>query len=211
MKIKKELPHFYIGESLGGQQKWYSRITNFAMNVGGCAAITACDCSIYFEKYFNLRGLYPFDLQNLTQEDYLRFGKIMEQYLYPRWSGVDKLEIYLDSYGRFLSDRGIKNLKMRAWSGESDFSDTWKAICAQIDAGYPIPCLLLKHQIPELQKYVWHWFILNGYEIRDGEYFVKAVSYGIGRWINFLTLWDTGYQRKGGLILFEICDLCLKN
>ena len=211
MKIKKELPHFYIGESLGGQQKWYSRITNFAMNVGGCAAITACDCSIYFEKNFNLRGLYPFDLQNLTQEDYLRFGKIMEQYLYPRWSGVDKLEIYLDSYGRFLSDRGIKNLKMRAWSGESDFSDTWKAICAQIDAGYPIPCLLLKHQIPELQKYVWHWFILNGYEIRDGEYFVKAVSYGIGRWINFLTLWDTGYQRKGGLILFEICDLCLKN
>ena len=211
MKIKKELPHFYIGESLGGQQKWYSRITNFAMNVGGCAAITACDCSIYFEKNFNLRGLYPFDLQNLTQEDYLRFGKIMEQYLYPRWSGVDKLEIYLDSYGRFLSDRGIKNLKMRAWSGESDFSDTWKAICAQIDAGYPIPCLILNHQVPALQDYVWHWFILNGYEIRDGKYFVKAVSYGIGRWINFLTLWDTGYRRKGGLILFEICDLCLKN
>ena len=204
MKVKKELSHFYIGESFGGQQKWYSRITDFAINVGGCAAITACDCSIYFEKYFSLRGLYPFDLQNLTQEDYLRFGKIMEQYLYPRWSGVDKLEIYLDSYGQFLSDRGIKNLKMRAWSGENDFSDTWKVICAQIDAGYPIPCLLLKHQVPDLQKYVWHWFILNGYEIRDGEYFVKAVSYGIGRWINFLTLWDTGYQQKGGLILFEI-------
>ena len=204
MEIKKELPHFYIGNSYGGQQEWYSRITDFGMNVGGCAAITACDCSIYFEKYFNLRGLYPFDLQNITREDYLRFGKVMEPYLYPRWSGVDKLEIYLDGYGRFLSDRGIKNLKMGGWSGDSDFSDSWKVICAQIDAGYPIPCLILNHQMPSLQDYVWHWFILNGYEVRDGKYFVKAVSYGIGRWINFLTLWDTGYRRKGGLILFEI-------
>ena len=204
MEVRKELPHFYIGNSLGGQQEWYSRITDFGMNVGGCAAITACDCSIYFEKYFNLHGLYPFDLQNISREDYLRFGKVMEPYLYPRWSGVDKLEIYLDGYGRFLSDRGIKNLKMSGWSGDSDYSDSFKVICAQIDAGYPIPCLLLKHQVPSLQDYVWHWFILNGYEVRDGKYFVKAVSYGIGRWINFLTLWDTGYRRKGGLILFEI-------
>ncbi len=204
MEIKKELPHFYIGDSLGGQQEWYSRITDFGMNVGGCAAITACDCSIYFEKYFNLRGMYPFDLKNITREDYLRFGKKMEPYLYPRWSGVDKLEIYLDGYGRFLSDRGIKNLKMRPWSGENDFSDSWKVICSQIDAKYPIPCLILNHQMPSLQDYVWHWFILNGYEIRDGKYFVKAVSYGIGYWINFLTLWDTGYRRKGGLILFEV-------
>ena len=203
MEVIKELPHFYIGNSLGGQQEWYSRITDFGMNVGGCAAITACDCSIYFEKYFNLRGLYPFDLQNISQEDYLRFGKVMEPYLYPRWSGVDKLEIYLDGYGRFLSDRGITNLKMNAWSGDSDFSDSWKIICAQIDAGYPIPCLVLNHQVPALQDYVWHWFILNGYEIHDGKFFVKVVSYGIGRWINFLTLWDTGYRRKGGLILFE--------
>ena len=203
MEVRKELPHFYIGNSLGGQQEWYSRITDFGMNVGGCAAITACDCSIYFEKYFNLHGLYPFDLQNISRENYLRFGKVMEPYLYPRWSGVDKLEIYLDGFGRFLSDRDIKNLKMSAWSGESDFSDSWKVICSQIDKKYPIPCLLLKHQMPSLQDYVWHWFILNGYEIRDGKFFVKAVSYGIGRWINFLALWDTGYRRKGGLILFE--------
>ena len=103
MDIKKELPHFYIGSSLGGQQKWYSRITNFGMNVGGCAAITACDCAIYFEKYFGLHGLYPFDLQNISRENYLRFGKIMEPYFYPRWSGVDKLEIYLDGFGRFVN------------------------------------------------------------------------------------------------------------
>ena len=203
MDTKKGLPHFYIGESLGGQQKWYSRITDFAMNVGGCAAVSACDCAIYFAKYFGLRGLYPFDLENISREDYLRFGKIMELYLYPRWTGVDKLEIYLDGFGRFLQERGV-DLKLSGWSGENNFDDTRKIICRQIDAGILIPCLNLKHKAAELQKYVWHWFILNGYEVRGENFFVKAVSYGIGRWINFATLWETGYERKGGLILFEI-------
>ncbi|MBQ7453837.1 MAG: hypothetical protein IJS69_02110 [Selenomonadaceae bacterium] len=204
MDKKKELPHFYIGASLGGQQKWYSRQTDFAMNVGGCAAITACDCAIYFEKYFNLRGLYPFDLQDITREDYLRFGKIMEPYLYPRWSGVDKLEIYLDGFGRFLRDRHATTLHLSEWSGENNFEDSLRILCRQIDANYPLPCLTLKHQSPAMQDYVWHWFILNGYEIRGEEFFVKAVSYGIGRWFNFVELWRTGYPQKGGLILFEI-------
>lgn len=202
--MKKELPHFYIGNSLGGQQEWYSRITDFGMNVGGCAAITACDCAIYFAKYFGLRGLYPFDLENISREDYLRFGKIMEPYLYPRWSGVDKTAIYLDGFGRFLKDRNVTNLKLSDWSGENDLSDTRQLLAAQIDSGYPLPCLTLNHQSPSLQDYVWHWFILNGYEIRDEKFFVKAVSYGIGRWFDFTTLWNTGYQRKGGLILFGI-------
>lgn len=203
MALKKVLPHFYIGESLGGQQEWYSRLTDFGMNVGGCAAITACDCAICFEKYFGLRGLYPFDLQNITREDYLRFGKIMEPYLYPRWSGVDKLEIYLDGFGRFLRDRNVTNLNLSPWAGENDFDDSRRIIIRQIDSSYPIPCLTLNHQAAALQDYVWHWFILNGYEIRGDEFFVQAVTYGIGQWFNFATLWDTGYQRKGGLILFQ--------
>ncbi|MBD3878366.1 MAG: hypothetical protein SR1Q5_01590 [Quinella sp. 1Q5] len=203
MDTRKELPHFYIGLSLGGQQKWYSRLTDFAMNAGGCAAITACDCAICFEKYFGLRGLYPFDLQHLTQEDYLRFGKIMEPYLYPRWSGVDRLDIYLDGFGRFLKDKGA-DVRLSGWSGDNNLSDTWQIIRKQIDAGYPIPCLVLKHQATELSDYVWHWFILNGYEVRGDKFFIQAVSYGVGRWFDFMTLWDTGYQQKGGLILFEL-------
>ena len=190
MDIKKELPHFYIGSSLGGQQEWYSRNTDFGMNVGGCAAITACDCAIYFEKYFGLRGLYPFDLEHLTREDYLRFGKIMEQYLYPRWSGVDRLEIYLDGFGRFLRDHHVENLKLAPWSGDENFFDTREIVRRQIDAGCPLPCLTLNHQAPTLG--------------RDEKFFVKAVSYGVGRWFEFKMLWDTGFQRKGGLILFEI-------
>ncbi|MBQ6005684.1 MAG: hypothetical protein IJL14_05480 [Selenomonadaceae bacterium] len=199
--MKTELPHFYIGSSLGGQQKWYSRFTDFAMNAGGCAAITACDCAIYLEKYFGLHGLYPFDLQNLSREDYLRFGKIMEQYLYPRWSGVDKLELFIDGFERFLHDRNA-DLNLEPWSGDNSLDASRDIICRQIDAGYPIPCLTLNHHVAELKAYVWHWFILNGYESRGNDFSVKAVSYGIGRWFDFETLWLTGYQLKGGLILF---------
>ena len=204
LDTKKELPHFYVGNSLGGQQEWYSRVTDFGMHVGGCAAITACDCAIYFEKYFGVRGLYPFDSDKITREDYLHFGKIMEPYLYPRWSGVDKLEIYLDGFGRFLKDCNVTRLKLSPWSGENNFVDSWQVLCRQIDAGCPLPCLILNHQAAALSDYYWHWFILDGYEVRGNEAFVKAVSYGIGRWFNFVTLWDTGYQRKGGLILFEL-------
>ena len=197
----KELPHFYIGESLGGQQEWYSRVTDFGMHLGGCAAITACDCSIYFAKYFGLRNLYPFDPHHVTRAEYLEFGRIMEPYLYPRWSGVDRTEIYLEGYGRFLRDHGVTELRLSAWAGENDFEDTRRIIRRQIDAGYPVLCLTLNHQAAALQDYVWHWFILNGCD--DGERFaVKAVSYGVGRWFDLATLWDTGYQRKGGLILF---------
>ena len=203
MDIKKELQHFYIGNSLGGQQEWYSRITDFGMHIGGCAAITACDCAIYFEKYFGLRGLYPFDLQNISREDYLRFGKIMEPYLYPRWSGVDRLEIYLDGFGRFLRDRSITNLKLSAWSGENNFSDTLKVVAAQIDSGCPLPCLVLNHQARSLQDYVWHWFLITGYEIDGDNWKVKLTSYGVGRWFNFDMLWDTGFANKGGLIVFQ--------
>ena len=205
MDIRKELAHFHVGSSLGGQQEWYSRITDFGMHVGGCAAITACDCSIYFAKYFGL-PLYPFDAQHVTREEYLEFGRMMEPYLYPRWSGVDKPEIYLDGYGKFLRDHHVDELKLSAWSGEKNFDDTREIVRRQIDAGYPIPCLTLNHQSPLLADYVWHWFILNGYEIRGEKFFVRAVSYGLGRWFDLATLWHTGHQRKGGLILFEVID-----
>ena len=203
MDIKKTLPHFYVGDSLGGQQEWYSRLTDFGMHVGGCAAITACDCAICLAKYFGLRELYPFDSQNVTRTEYLEFGRIMEPYLYPRWSGVDKLEIYLDGFGRFLRDHGVENVRLSAWAGENSFDDTRRVIIRQIDAGLPLPCLILNHQAAALEDYEWHWFLLNGYEVRGENFFVQAVTYGVGRWFDLATLWNTGYSRKGGLIRLE--------
>ena len=39
--------------------------------------------------------------------------------------------------------------------------------------------------------------------IEDGAY-VKAVNYSIYEWLNMEELWDTGYSKRGGLVLFNI-------
>lgn len=73
-----------------------------------------------------------------------------------------------------------------------------------MDSKKELPHFYIDDSLGEQQKwYPWHWFILNGYEVSDEDFFVKAVSYGVGRWFNFATLWNTGNQRKGGLILFD--------
>jgi len=199
--LKHELPYFRIGSSYGGQQEWLSE---YMMRIGGCAAVTACDCSIYFELYKNLRGLYPFDKKNISRADYIKFTDEMKPYLHPRWSGIDKLSIYIGGFGKFLRDRGEKNLQLLGWTGDADFEPTHLVLKHQIDNGYLVPCLTLNHKNPLLEDYVWHWFLLTGYEISpSGDWFVKVVSYGIWRWINFDMLWDTGFDKKGGLILFR--------
>ena len=45
---------------------------------------------------------------------------------------------------------------------------------------------------------------LRGYDEKpDGRFLVKAVTYGAYEWLDFAKLWNTGYDRKGGLILFK--------
>jgi hypothetical protein len=198
--LKVELPYFKIGNSLGGQQDWFPE---YMMRIGGCGAVTACDCSIYFELYKNLRGLYPFDVKNISQADYIKFSDVMKPYLHPRWQGINKLEIYIDGFTKFLRDRGEKNLQLLGWDGHQDFKATHMVLKYQMDNGYPIPCLTLRHKNPLLEDYVWHWFLITGYEILNGSWKVKLVSYGVGRWFDFDLLWDTGFNERGGLIIFQ--------
>jgi len=198
--MKVELPYFFIGNSLGGQQEW---LPEYMMRVGGCAAVTACDCSIYFELYKGVKNLYPFDKQKILKNDYIKFTDAMKPYLHPRWSGIDKLSIYIDGFGKFLRDRGEKNLQISGWEGDANFESTHLILKYQIDNGFPVPCLTLNHKNPLLEDYVWHWFLLTGYEVVGGDWYVKAVSYGFGRWLNFDLLWDTGFDKKGGLIIFK--------
>ena len=68
--MRKELPYFNVESDLGGDQH---KLDRFIMIKGGCAAVTACDCSIYFELYKNIHGLYPYDVKNISYKDYRRF------------------------------------------------------------------------------------------------------------------------------------------
>lgn len=199
--MKRELEHFHIGDSYGGNQDWFP---TFMMRIGGCGAETACDSSIYLAAFRGLAGIGPEPGEKLTKEEYVCFAYEMQPYLSPRMSGIDRLDIFTEGFGRFLRDRGETRLKMRELPGTEPWEKAREAVRDQIDKGYPIPMLVLRHRKRKFRDYVWHWFLVNGYDESGGSFQVKAVTYGEYEWLNLEELWNTGYEKRGGLILFEV-------
>ena len=197
--MKKELKHPYIGASYGGNQEWFS---GFMMKIGGCAAETAIECCIYFDRNFKTL-LCPFDADKVTKENFVSLGEIMKPYLRPRMSGIDRLSIYIDGFGRYLSDKNSP-IKLSGIEGSESCEKAKAALISQIDREIPVPFLCLYHSNPSFKEYEWHWFLINGYELFDNTLMVKAVTYSTWEWLNFDDLWNTGRARKGGMILIDI-------
>lgn len=128
----------------------------------------------------------------------------MEKYLWPRLSGIDRLSIYTEGFSKYLRDRGVERISMDTLDGREPYEAAAGAVKRQIDDGYPIPTLILNHKEPSLKDYVWHWFLINGYNETQGSMLVKTVTYSGYRWLDLRTLWDTGYNNRGGLILYRI-------
>ena len=205
--VKKELEFFHIGDSLGGNQDW---CLDHMMQLGGCAAVTACDCSIYFALRRGHRALYPGDPERIDRDRYLYFTEEMKHYLHPRWSGIDKLSLFAKGYQKYLEDRGEHGIGIEALEGSSDPEEAKKAVLRQIDASLPVPCLILNHKDPALEDYVWHWFLLIGccYQGEDplseeADFSVLTLTYSEAKWVKLDALWETGYSPRGGLILFQ--------
>lgn len=198
--LKKELDYFLIDGKYGGDQNTIpDRMVQFA----GCAAITACDSCIWFDLY---RGtsLYPFDKNNLNEHDYLRYSsRMMKQYFRPGLRGVDTLDMYIRDFKKYESIRGENPLTLTAFPGTSSLEKAKKTILAQIDDGYPIPYLLLRHKAKDLDDFEWHWFLLTGYDASRESFQVKAVSFGRWYWMDLEHLWHTGFREKGGMVLFR--------
>ncbi|MCI2059188.1 MAG: hypothetical protein LKJ80_08290 [Oscillibacter sp.] len=199
--MQKNLEHFYIGDACGGNQDWFR---DRMMKLGGCAAVCACDTCIYLARTRGLAALYPFDANALTREDYIRFSQVMKPYLRPRWEGIDRTELYTEGFSQYLRDRGETRLSMTALPGSRPGEEAQTAVAAQIDDGLPVPCLLLKHRDPALDEYVWHWFLFTGYQRTDTDFLVRATTYGTNRVLSLPRLWDTGFRRRGGLILYRM-------
>ena len=199
--MRRELEHFMIGYSYGGNQDWFR---TFMMRLGGCGAETACDSSLYFALHRGVKGVYPFDPENLSKGEYVDFAHMMEKYLWPRLSGIDKLSIYIDGYAKYLSDKGVDCISMDAFDGCEPYEKAAETIRIQIDEGYPIPTLILNHKERSLKDYVWHWFLINGYDEKDGTMMVKTVTYSWYKWLDLRKLWDTGYNNRGGLVLYSL-------
>ena len=71
----------------------------------------------------------------------------------------------------------------------------------------------MKHQDKSFSDFEWHWYLLTGWRRSAeestegsgaGRIEVKAVSYGEFVWLDFERLWDTGFEKKGGLILYHM-------
>ena len=198
--MKKELPHFNIGASYGGNQDWFP---TFMMRIGGCGAETACDSSMYFALHRGLSKIAPENFETLTRDEYVDFAYVMKPYLSPRMTGIDRLDIFVDGYSQYLRDRGEDRLSMTELSGDEPYDAAKDAVIRQIDGGYPIPTLILNHRDKRYEDYVWHWFLINGFDNTNG-FYVKAVTYSGYQWLSLKDLWNTGCSRCGGFVLFNI-------
>lgn len=205
--MERHLDYFEIEGSYGGSQNWF---TNIVMRMGGCGAATACDTCIYLASRKGMKGLYPGDAGCLTQQAYKEFSMKMKPYLKPRAGGIDRLETYIEGYARYLMDLGnedAKSLHMEPLHGEADVEEAKEAVRRQIDQGFPIPYLLLYHKDKkQFGDFTWHWFLLTGYEEREGRFYVTAATYGTATRLNFEEMWDTGYEKKGGMVLYALED-----
>ena len=74
----------------------------------------------------------------------------------------------------------------------------------QIDGGFPVPYLMLRHRLIEKYKdFIWHWFLAVGYEETEKGTWIIAATYGEKVRLLLKELWDTGYEEKGGVILYS--------
>lgn len=198
--MKKELDYFTIEGEFGWNQDDFK---DFWMRKGGCACVTLCDFCIYMKKHRGEKLLYPYDVNHLTKRDFIEFSGGVKPYLRPRWMGVNKLSMYVEGVRDYFGMLGFEGLHVESLEGFEESKKARETVKERIDAGFPIPYLLLLHQNPRFKDYVWHWFILGGYEERDRGLFVKAITYGSYQWLSLEELWDTGNKKKGGMILFS--------
>ena len=60
----------------------------------------------------------------------------------------------------------------------------------------PVPYLLLKHKDPLLKDFVWHWFLLVGYEDFEDTFMVKTVTYGEYQWMDLKICGTLGIRER---------------
>lgn len=195
--MKRILPYFTIDGAVGGSQNWF---TNVVMHIGGCAAATACDSCIYLALRRGMEHFYPYNIHELDRKSYVDFSMKMKPYLRPRVNGVNRLYMFREGFGRYLEDIGEKNLKMEELSGDESPEAAEQFVREHIDAGMPVPYLMLRHRKAYYKDFVWHWFLCYGYEERQDGMWIRVATYGEASEFSLRDLWDTGYEEKGGMI-----------
>ena len=197
--MKLELEYPTVDGSPGGNQDWFS---DPMMKLGGCGAVCACDSCLFFARSFGLTRAYPFDAARFTRADYIEFSGVMKPYLRPRWGGIHRADIYIDGFSRYLAARGVAGVSMTELPGGAGADAARDAVERQLRKGLPVPCLILNHKDKAFEDYEWHWFMLAGLRDDGPDCLVQTVTYGEKRWVSLEGLWNTGLERRGGLVLY---------
>jgi hypothetical protein len=198
--MRKELSYYTIEQSYGGNQSWFR---DPMMKLGGCGAATACDSCICLGLFRKMEFLYPYDLQKISKEDYVQFAMKMKPFLRPRMQGINTLKLFIDGFSQYLTEHGAENILLEEFTGNQSFENAKEVIRQQIDRDLPIPYLLLRHKSSSMKFFVWHWFLVVGYEEYEDEFYIKVATYGNYQWLSLKELWNTGYREKGGMVLLK--------
>lgn len=134
----------------------------------------------------------------------------MKPYIRPRVQGVKKPEWYIGGLEKYISDVNKRcgtdyQIHMEKFDGTGDEDEAERIICGQIDKELPVPYLMLRHLNTEKYKdFIWHWFLVVGYEKEKHETWIDVATYGEKVRLNLKDLWKTGCEEKGGIVIYEI-------
>lgn len=157
-----------------------------------------------------MKELYPFDLERMDKEAYKKFSQIMKPYIRPRVQGVKKPEWYIEGLEKYIMDVNKKcgtdyKIGMEKLDGTEPAEKAEQVICTQIDKGIPVPYLMLRHLNTEkYQDFIWHWFLVVGYEKDEQGTWINVATYGEKVRLNLKDLWETGCEEKGGIVVYEL-------
>ena len=129
----------------------------------------------------------------------------MKPFLTPRYHGIDYLETYICGFYDYMKEIKNENLILEGLSGNVDYEIFEAAIVNQINKNFPVPFLMLNHNDIKLDDFEWHWFNLAGYEKIENENDINVltVTYAEYQWFSLRNMYNTGYDRKGGIILLR--------
>ncbi len=168
--------------------------------------------------YFTVSGKPGFDQdlfrRDISSKDYMEFSKLMKLYLRPRSRGICSTDLYIRGFEEYIAmaessfgkdtQKLNRHLSMSPLSGQESFEKAEEAVRKQLVLRYPIPILILDHNNPVFDDYIWHWFLITGHQYIGRYSIIKAITYGEERWLDFPSLWDTGFSEKGGMVIFEL-------
>ncbi len=193
------IDYFKVGNVSGGNQDWF---TDWWMHLGGCGAIAAGDLCIMLAKNHGFKELVPFSTEHITRASYVDLGMKMKPYIRPRMGGVSKLSIFTDGLEKFINDRGY-NVEFDTCPGELSSEEGREFLKKHLNQNMPVACLVLRHQNPAYEDIFWHWFMITGYEEKNGEMTITYHTYGGKYKIDFDSMWNTGFRKKGGLVAID--------